>query len=155
VILKKKIFAPLKKAYTPSSDDNNNNEDEWKVMREEALAIFFREEVYKQFENEIKKELEKKAEEYVIEECGNSFMDLLMSGPYRKRIVDSNDDEKFKDNYNSRSELVYGKEILEKVSKMKILIIGMRGLGVETAKNIILNNPLEIDIFDPKKSDYK
>ena len=60
-------------------------------------------------------------------------------------------DEKFKDNYNSRSELVYGKEILEKVSKMKILIIGMRGLGVETAKNIILNNPLEIDIFDPKK----
>ena len=60
-------------------------------------------------------------------------------------------EEKFKDNYNSRSELVYGKEILEKVSKMKILIIGMRGLGVETAKNIILNNPLEIDIFDPKK----
>ena len=95
-----KIISPIKKAYTSSNDDNYNNEDEykWKVLREEALSIFFREEVYKQFENEIKKELEKKAEEYVIEECGNKFMDLLNSGPYRKRIIDNNDDEKFKDN---------------------------------------------------------
>jgi transcriptional accessory protein Tex/SPT6 len=58
-----KILAPLKKAYTPSNDDNNNNNenDQWKVMREESLCIFFRDEVYKQFESEIKKELEKKS----------------------------------------------------------------------------------------------
>jgi len=30
-------------------------------MREESLCIFFRDEVYKQFESEIKKELEKKS----------------------------------------------------------------------------------------------
>ena len=32
---------------------------------------------------------------------------------------------------------------------MKVIIIGMRGLGVETAKNIILSGPGEVDIFDP------
>ena len=49
----------------------------------------------------------------------------------------------------SRSIFTYGLETLKKLSTMKILIIGMRGLGVETAKNIILSGPGEVDIFDP------
>ena len=96
-----KIKAPLKKAYMPNSDENNNNDEEsqWRIMRDEVIRIFIGERMQNQFKEEIRKELEKNAEEYVIEQCGNAFMDLLMSGPYRKRIVDNNDDEKlFKDN---------------------------------------------------------
>ena len=49
----------------------------------------------------------------------------------------------------SRTLFTYGMETLVKLSKMKILIIGMRGLGVETAKNIILTGPEKVDIYDP------
>ena len=49
----------------------------------------------------------------------------------------------------SRTLFTYGIETLKKLSKMKILIVGMRGLGVETAKNIILTGPEEVDIYDP------
>ena len=36
-----------------------------------------------------------------------------------------------------------------KLIKMKVLIIGMRGLGVETAKNLILAGPKQVSIYDP------
>ena len=52
------------------------------------------------------------------------------------------------DNLYSRSILTYGMETMKKLSTMKVLIVGMRGLGVETAKNIILSGPEEVDIFD-------
>jgi ubiquitin-activating enzyme E1 len=32
---------------------------------------------------------------------------------------------------------------------MKVLIVGLRGLGVECAKNLILAGPASVDIFDP------
>lgn len=32
---------------------------------------------------------------------------------------------------------------------MKVLLVGMRGLGVETAKNLILAGPKSVDIYDP------
>ena len=38
---------------------------------------------------------------------------------------------------------------------MKILIAGMRGLAVETAKNIILSDPGQVDIYDPTKVNIK
>ena len=38
---------------------------------------------------------------------------------------------------------------MKKLSSMKVLIIGVRGLGIETAKNIILSGPAEVDIYDP------
>ena len=40
-------------------------------------------------------------------------------------------------------------ETMGKLIKMKVLIIGMRGLGVETAKNLILAGPGSVDLFDP------
>ena len=40
-------------------------------------------------------------------------------------------------------------DTMNKIIKMKILIIGLRGLGVEVAKNIILMGPKEIQIYDP------
>ena len=49
----------------------------------------------------------------------------------------------------SRSIFTYGIDTMKKLLTTKVLIVGMRGLGVETAKNIILNGIGEVDIFDP------
>ena len=62
---------------------------------------------------------------------------------------------KIDEDLNSRNIFTYGIDTLKKLSVMKILIIGMRGLGVETAKNIILNGPEEVDIFDPNLTEKK
>ena len=48
----------------------------------------------------------------------------------------------------SRQIRTYGIEITTILSKLKILIIGLRGYGVEIAKNIILSNPNQVSIFD-------
>ena len=56
---------------------------------------------------------------------------------------------KVDDDLYSRTIFTYGMETMKKLSTMKVLIVGMRGLGIETAKNIILNGPEEVDIFDP------
>ena len=58
-------------------------------------------------------------------------------------------ENKVDDNLYSRTIFTYGMETMQKLSCMKVLIIGMRGLGVETAKNIILTGPQKVDIFDP------
>ena len=49
----------------------------------------------------------------------------------------------------SRQIVLLGLETMEKISKLSILIIGQRGLGVEVAKNIIVSGPLKVSIFDP------
>jgi ubiquitin-activating enzyme E1 len=36
-----------------------------------------------------------------------------------------------------------------KLVKMKVLIVGLRGLGVETAKNLILAGPNSVTLYDP------
>jgi ubiquitin-activating enzyme E1 len=51
-------------------------------------------------------------------------------------------------NFYNRSLLNFGVDTMNKLSSMKILIIGMRGLGIETAKNIILSGVKQVDIFD-------
>jgi len=38
--------------------------------------------------------------------------------------------------------------MMGKLVKMRVLIVGMRGLGVETAKNLILAGPEAVDVFD-------
>ena len=35
------------------------------------------------------------------------------------------------------------------LTKMNFLIIGLRGLGVEITKNLILEGPNKVDIYDP------
>ena len=49
----------------------------------------------------------------------------------------------------SRQIVLLGLETMEKISKLSILIIGQRGLGIEVAKNIIVSGPLKVFIFDP------
>ena len=49
----------------------------------------------------------------------------------------------------SRQIGTFGMETMGKLIKLKILILGMRGLGVEIAKNIILSGPNSVTIYDP------
>ena len=48
----------------------------------------------------------------------------------------------------SRQIRTYGIKITKILSKLKILIIGLKGYGVEIAKNLILSNPYQVSIFD-------
>jgi len=52
-------------------------------------------------------------------------------------------------NLYSRQIGTFGMETMGKLIKMKVLIVGLRGLGVETAKNLILAGPALVDIYDP------
>jgi ubiquitin-activating enzyme E1 len=36
-----------------------------------------------------------------------------------------------------------------KLIKMRVLIVGLRGLGVECAKNLILAGPAQVVLYDP------
>ena len=54
-------------------------------------------------------------------------------------------------NLYSRQIRTYGIEAMRKLQNLKILIIGLRGLGIEVAKNIILAGPKEVRIYDPNK----
>ena len=49
----------------------------------------------------------------------------------------------------SRQIGTFGMDIMGKLLKLKVLIVGMRGLGVETAKNIILCGSYSVDLYDP------
>ena len=37
-----------------------------------------------------------------------------------------------------------------KLVKMDVLIVGLRGVGVETAKNLILAGPRSVTLYDPR-----
>jgi ubiquitin-activating enzyme E1 len=49
----------------------------------------------------------------------------------------------------SRQIGTFGMNIMGKLLQLKVLIVGMRGLGIETAKNIILSGSYSVDIHDP------
>lgn len=55
----------------------------------------------------------------------------------------------------SRQIGTFGMETMGKLIKMNILIVGMRGLGVETAKNLILAGPKRVDIYDPTTAEIR
>ena len=52
-------------------------------------------------------------------------------------------------NFYSRQIGTYGLGTQEKIMKMNIFIYGMRGIGIESAKNIVLAGPKSLTIFDP------
>ena len=51
----------------------------------------------------------------------------------------------------SRQIAAYGVFSMDKISKLKILIYGIRGIGIEICKNIILSGPKKVTIFDDNK----
>eukprot|EP00831_Metopus_contortus_P017449 TRINITY_DN1735_c0_g1_i1.p1 TRINITY_DN1735_c0_g1~~TRINITY_DN1735_c0_g1_i1.p1 ORF type:complete len:737 (-),score=115.62 TRINITY_DN1735_c0_g1_i1:992-3202(-) len=56
---------------------------------------------------------------------------------------------KMKGRDESRTLFTYGAETLAKITKMKVLVIGMRGIGFEVAKNLVLTGPNQVSIYDP------
>ena len=52
-------------------------------------------------------------------------------------------------NLYSRQIGTFGLETMGKLIQMKVLIVGLRGLGVETAKNLILAGPRSVTLYDP------
>ena len=56
---------------------------------------------------------------------------------------------KVDDDLYSRAIIAYGLETMKKLSQLKVFIYGLRGLGIEIAKNIILNGCEEVSIYDP------
>ena len=51
-------------------------------------------------------------------------------------------------NLYSRQIYTYGIDTMEKIISLKILVVGLRGLGIEIAKNLILSGPKEVSIYD-------
>ena len=43
----------------------------------------------------------------------------------------------------------FGMEAMRQLINMNVLIVGLRGLGVETAKNLILAGPKSVTLYDP------
>ena len=66
-------------------------------------------------------------------------------------MTEKNNDSKIDEDLYSRQIIFLGMEIMEKISHLKILIIGLRGLGVEIAKDIIVSGPNKVTIIDPNK----
>lgn len=52
-------------------------------------------------------------------------------------------------NLYSRQIGTFGLETMGKLVKMNVLIVGLRGYGVETAKNLILAGPHSVTLYDP------
>ncbi|CDW75917.1 ubiquitin-activating enzyme e1 family protein [Stylonychia lemnae] len=52
-------------------------------------------------------------------------------------------------NLYSRQIGTFGMETMQKISKLNVLIVGCRGLGVEIAKNLILSGSASVTIYDP------
>ena len=57
-------------------------------------------------------------------------------------------ENKIKEQLYSRQIASIGIESMKKLSELKILVIGMKGLGIEISKNIILQGPSKVSIFD-------
>ena len=63
--------------------------------------------------------------------------------------MQSSEEDQIDTNLYSRQIGTFGLETMGKLIKLKVLIVGMRGLGVECAKNLILAGPASVDIYDP------
>lgn len=63
--------------------------------------------------------------------------------------MQASEEVKIDTNLYSRQIGTFGLETMGKLVKLKVLIVGMRGLGVETAKNIILAGPASVALYDP------
>jgi ubiquitin-activating enzyme E1 len=54
-----------------------------------------------------------------------------------------------------RQKAAFGAETLAKMKDLNVFVIGMRGVGVETAKNMILSNVGSVTIWDPNHAELR
>eukprot|EP00474_Spongospora_subterranea_P009835 CRZ10293.1 hypothetical protein [Spongospora subterranea] len=55
----------------------------------------------------------------------------------------------------SRQIGAYGLELMSRLSQLQILICGVKGIGVETAKNVILAGPKQVVLYDPEPASIR
>ena len=65
--------------------------------------------------------------------------------------MNGNFNDKIDEELYSRQIIFLGMDTMKKISNLKILIIGVRGLGIEISKDIIVSGPNEVTIFDPNE----
>ncbi len=63
--------------------------------------------------------------------------------------MQASEEVKIDTNLYSRQIGTFGIETMGKLIKMDVLIVGLRGLGVEAAKNLILAGPRSVTLYDP------
>jgi len=68
----------------------------------------------------------------------------MMNSKKREKCLD-----KIQENLYSRQIGTYGEEAMKKIINLKLLILGLKGLGIEVAKNIILTGPEKVILYDP------
>ena len=56
--------------------------------------------------------------------------------------------DKIDKNLYSRQIFTYGLDTMSKIVNLNILVFGLRGLGIEVCKNLILAGPKEVCISD-------
>ena len=64
-------------------------------------------------------------------------------------MVEAKKEQEIDTNLYSRQIGTFGLEAMGKLMKLNVLIVGQRGLGVETAKNLILAGPKSVTLYDP------
>ena len=60
------------------------------------------------------------------------------------------EDTQIDTNLYSRQIGTFGLETMGKLIKMEVVVVGLRGLGVEIAKNLILAGPKSVTLYDPE-----
>ena len=63
-------------------------------------------------------------------------------------MENENEFNKIKENLYSRQIGTYGEDVMKRIINLNILILGLKGLGIEIAKNIILTGPKIVFIYD-------
>ena len=63
--------------------------------------------------------------------------------------MEHQEEQKIDLNLYSRQIGTFGIEAMGKLIKLNVLIIGLRGTGVETAKNLILAGHKSVTLYDP------
>lgn len=64
--------------------------------------------------------------------------------------MEAKQDDQIDTNLYSRQIGTFGLETMGKLIKMQVAIVGLRGLGVEIAKNLILAGPKSVHLYDPE-----
>lgn len=60
--------------------------------------------------------------------------------------------EDYDHNLYSRQEITYGAETMRKLVKLKVMLVGVTGVGLEVAKNLVLAGPNRVTLVDPRVS---
>ncbi|KAL9642679.1 hypothetical protein ABK040_009758 [Willaertia magna] len=65
------------------------------------------------------------------------------------------DDHQIDESLYSRQLLVIDKDSMKRLQQSNVLIVGLGGLGVETAKNVILTGVKSVTLYDTKNTSYE